>query len=67
MDGVVIFERITGLVHEEDARHIALGERVVVAVTGQFLTVQCLEITLFGVDLLELCETLNAFLAHLAI
>ena len=53
VDGVVVLERIATLVLEENARHVAQGERVVVAVAFQLGTVQPLEMVLAVVDLLH--------------
>ena len=58
VDSVVILECITVFVHEEDARNISLGERVVVAVAVKFMAVQSLEIAFFCIDLVELGETI---------
>ena len=56
VDGVVIRESVSFLVLEEDARHMACGKWIMVAVASQFSTVQALEVLLFTVDFLKKCK-----------
>ena len=67
VDGVVVLERVAALVLEEDARHVAQGERVVVAVALQLGTVQSLEMVLLIVDSFHQSVTTQSLVADLAV
>ena len=64
---VVILEGIAILVHKEYARHVSRSKGVVVAVVCKLRSVQCLEVALLNVYLLEEGVTLHALVAHLAV
>ena len=53
VNSVVIFVCIAVLVHEEHTWHISLGKRIVVAVVGEFLSIQFFEIPLLCIYLLK--------------
>ena len=50
---VVIFERISMLVHEEYARHISLSKRIVIAIVSEFTSFQSLKIAILCIDLFK--------------
>ena len=64
---MVILERIAMLVHEEDARHVALGEGVMVTIVCQLATVQRLEVALLCVDLFHQLVARHTLVAHFAV
>ena len=67
MNRMVIFVRIAMFVHEEHYRYILLSERPMVAVLIEFVSVQCFEIPLFGIDFIEQGISIHGYIVELAI
>ena len=64
---MVVLVRITLFVHEEHYRYVLLGKRPVVAIFIQLVSVQCLEITLFGIYLFEQGVSIHSYIVEFAI
>ena len=53
VDSVIVLESVAMLVHQEDAWNVSYSKRIVVAVVGEFLSIQFFEIPLLCIYLLK--------------